>query len=197
MKASRQRASAVVLTGLVGLAIVIGAIFLIVSRIHIGSTTKVEAVADAPGGPAVSGQPADDLAGGAPLSTVIPAGPAPGPDKSDGSAGSLPALPQPEQQAAPQAPVESADPRAGSVVQSFSCMGELTASRAWICTHWSVATMDYNLSLQYRSALTRSHNPHGLREADVSWLGEVDRLGDDPAAILKLYRQWQARLDKG
>jgi uncharacterized protein len=91
---------------------------------------------------------------------------------------------------------EAADPRAAMRVQSFSCEGALSASRLWICTHWSLATMDYNLALQYKAALRRSGAPQALRKAHADWLARLDKLDGDAAGLRKAFEDWRNELGR-
>lgn len=88
------------------------------------------------------------------------------------------------------------DAAAATRVQNFACNGDLPASRAIICTHWDLATTDYNLSLVYRQALARTARPDALRRAHARWLAELDRLGADAKAIARSYDDWRAELDR-
>jgi hypothetical protein len=86
------------------------------------------------------------------------------------------------------------DPRAGSRVMNFSCSGAMPASRSRICTDWTLATVDYNLSLFYRSALARAKNPEALRRANAVWLARLDKLGNDTDELIQFYSDWRADL---
>jgi hypothetical protein len=99
----------------------------------------------------------------------------------------------PVDNAPPQVADDAPDPQAGTRVQTFSCAGALSASRATICTHWELATADYNLSLLYNNML--AHSPRGaeLRRDHSAFLKALDRLNDNPERILALYRDWQTR----
>lgn len=77
------------------------------------------------------------------------------------------------------------DFRAATRVQSFRCDTALSPSRALVCTHWDLATADYNLGLSYQSALARSRDPRSLRRAHLLWLRQLDRLGGDVDKILR------------
>ena len=91
---------------------------------------------------------------------------------------------------------EAADPRAATLVQSFSCEGNLSASRLWICTHLSLATKDYNLALQYKSTMRRSRNPQALRQAHAAWLAKLDDLDGDAARLEKAFDDWRDELNR-
>jgi hypothetical protein len=93
-----------------------------------------------------------------------------------------------------QPAIGPADPQASTRVQTFSCGGALSASRASICTHWELATADYNLSLLYNSALAHSPRAPELRRDHASFLKALDQLNGNPERILALYQAWQARL---
>ncbi|MFM9828832.1 MAG: hypothetical protein ACKVOB_08835 [Sphingomonas sp.] len=88
------------------------------------------------------------------------------------------------------------DARAPTRVQNFSCGGALSASRVAICSRWSLAINDYNLSLVYRDALARSNDARALRRAHAQWLAKLDTLADDEAAIQQHYDAWRQRLDR-
>lgn len=92
--------------------------------------------------------------------------------------------------------VDTPDPRAATRVQSFSCDGRMSASRALICTRWPLAIADYNISLLYKDALGRSANPAALARARRAWLARLDKQGVDADAILALYEQWRKELDR-
>ena len=94
----------------------------------------------------------------------------------------------------PAPAADTPDPQASSRVQMFSCSGALSASRAAICTHWDLATADYNVSLLYNTALAHSARPAGLRRDHAMFVKALDRLNGDPERILAEYRDWQARL---
>ncbi len=83
------------------------------------------------------------------------------------------------------------DPRAATLVMTFPCTGAVSPSRSRICTDWSLATADYNLSLLYRSTLARSKNPEALRRDNATWLAKLDRLTGDTEALLKFYSDWR------
>jgi len=83
------------------------------------------------------------------------------------------------------------DPRAGTRVMNFSCSGTMPASRSRICTDWTLATVDYNLSLFYRSALGRAKNPEALRRANAAWLVRLDKLGADTDELIRFYADWR------
>ena len=86
------------------------------------------------------------------------------------------------------------DLRAATRVQSFSCTGELPASRALMCTRWDLATADYNLALSYKSALAHARNPRALRRARAAWLKELDRLDGDAKKVLLHIEAFQHRI---
>lgn len=86
------------------------------------------------------------------------------------------------------------DPRAASRVQTFSCAGNLSASRALICTNWDLATTDYNLALTYNAVLARSHRPEALRRAHDAFLQGLDTVGNDANKLRDYYRAWQEEL---
>lgn len=98
----------------------------------------------------------------------------------------------------PAAPVDqrALNARAPSRVQNFSCAGALSASRAAICSNWSLAISDYNLTLLYRNMLARSANAEALRRAHSLWLAKLDTLAGDAAAIQAHYDEWRTRLDE-
>jgi hypothetical protein len=98
--------------------------------------------------------------------------------------------------ASTEAAVEAADSRAARLVQSFPCEGSLPASRVAICTHWSLATSDYNLSLQYKSALRRSKKPQALRQAHSAWLARLDDLKGDLSRLRKAFDDWRDELSR-
>jgi hypothetical protein len=89
------------------------------------------------------------------------------------------------------------DPRAASRVQTFSCSGSLSASRALICTNWDLATTDYNLALTYNTALVRSRHPDALRRAHDAFLTGLDTIGTDADKLRAYYRSWQEQLSRG
>jgi hypothetical protein len=101
---------------------------------------------------------------------------------------------QPVDNAPPEPAIGAPDPQASTRVQTFSCGGALSASRASICTHWELATADYNLSLLYNSALAHSAHAPELRRDHASFLKALDQLDGNPERILALYQAWQARL---
>ena len=87
------------------------------------------------------------------------------------------------------------DPQAAARVQTFSCATSKSPARALICTDWTLATVDYNLSLAYNQALTHSSKPKALRRAQAAWQAKVDKLGPDSKAVLDAYQQRYAELD--
>lgn len=84
---------------------------------------------------------------------------------------------------------ESVDWTAATRVLSFSCDGTLSPARSAICSHWDLATVDYNLALVYRHALGTAHNRAALRADQDRWLAELDRLDAKPDAVLDHYRR--------
>lgn len=86
------------------------------------------------------------------------------------------------------------DPRAATRIQSFSCDGPLTPSRALMCTRWDLATADYNLSLAYKNALAHARNPRALRRARALWLKQLDALGKDAVRIQRHIESFQRTL---
>lgn len=91
---------------------------------------------------------------------------------------------------------EIPDKRAASRVQSFSCDGDTTIGRMLICTHWSLATTDYNMALLYNDALSRAPDPRSLARARRKWLARLDKQGVDAASIMALYEEWRAELSR-
>lgn len=79
---------------------------------------------------------------------------------------------------------------------NFSCGGAMSASRSRICTDWTLATVDYNLSLFYRSVLARSRNPEALRRVNATWLSRLDKVGADTNDLLKFYNDWREDLSR-
>jgi hypothetical protein len=100
----------------------------------------------------------------------------------------------PTDNAPPQVANDASDPQASTRVQTFSCAGALSASRATICTHWELATADYNLSLLYNNVLAHSPRTAELRRDHSVFLKALDRLNGNPKRILALYHDWQTRL---
>ena len=97
--------------------------------------------------------------------------------------------------AAPSLPAISLpDPQAALRVASFSCSGDVSGSRAQICTHMDLAVTDYNLSLLYTSLLAHSPNRATLQRAHAAWLRELDALGDDHEKIQQHYKLGRDRL---
>jgi uncharacterized protein YecT (DUF1311 family) len=192
MKATRRHASVVVLMGLVGIAVIIAALFGTVRWLTKGSGQPTEAVADGAGviAPLSSptGAPRRDATAAKPWAFKVAPAPTTGASSEPSPAGG--------QQLDLSASEEAADPQAGTFVQSFSCSGKLSASRSWICTHRSLATQDYNLSLQYRSALAQSQNRSLLRKDHAAWLAKLDTLGANHSAIAQSYQQWRDELSK-
>jgi len=126
------------------------------------------------------------------------------PARAGGSAGAsvkhwfekLVAAPSPTPAAPPAQPEESSlpDPRAGTRVITFSCNGVLSPSRSRICTDWTLATVDYNLSLFYRSVLARSRKPEAVRRINAARLARLDHVGTDSDVLLKYYADWREEL---
>jgi hypothetical protein len=96
---------------------------------------------------------------------------------------------------APDALPEGPDPQAATRVQTFSCDGKTSPARALICTDWTLATVDYNLSLAYTQALSHSRQPKAIRKAQAAWQARIDTLGPDSKAVLEAYQQRYAELD--
>jgi hypothetical protein len=191
MQASRRHASVVVMLVLGGLAVIIAALFGAASWLTRGRAQPNGAVASESDVVAPSVSPsASSSPGTATVAKPWAVNRAPG--RATATAGEPSADRKP--QAAEAANEESADPQAGTLVQSFSCSGRLPASRSWICTHRSLATQDYNLSLLYRSTLARTRDPQALRKARVAWLAKLDALGAHGSAIAQSYRQWRDQL---
>lgn len=88
------------------------------------------------------------------------------------------------------------DPRAGSRVQTFDCNGGLSTARQMVCTHWELATIDYNLAIAYRHALESAKNDAALRRGQRAWLNELDRLAE-PEAVVRHYRTRLQTLNPG
>lgn len=86
-----------------------------------------------------------------------------------------------------------ADWGAASRVETFSCDGRLSAARSVICTHWELATADYNLALVYRHALSTARDPSALRAQQDRWLARLDSVDATPESVMEHYR---ARLDQ-
>lgn len=82
---------------------------------------------------------------------------------------------------------------AATRVETFSCEGRLSAARSVICTHWDLATADYNLALVYRHALGTARDPAALRAEQDRWLSRLDSLDATPESVMAHYR---ARLDE-
>lgn len=197
MKASHRHASIVVLLGLGGLIVVIAVVFgalwwLTKGRVRPARHGTETAALVAP---SINPAPATGQPSPAPKPWAVK----PVRAQAGDTAGESSLTVQQAAAATSQATAmdqEAADPRAAQLVQSFSCSGKLAASRSWICSHWSLATQDYNLSLQYRSALIRSSNPRALEKARAAWLGKLNALGANTPAIMKSYRQWSETLSK-
>jgi len=81
---------------------------------------------------------------------------------------------------------------AATRVETFSCEGRLSAARSAICSNWDLATVDYNLALVYRHALSSARNPAAVRAEQERWLARLDALDATPEAVMAHYR---ARLD--
>ncbi len=91
---------------------------------------------------------------------------------------------------------DTPDPRAASRVQSFPCDEKASIGRALICTHWTLAITDYNVTLLYKDVLSHSADPHALTRARRAWLAKLDKKGVDKASILALYEAWRTELAK-
>lgn len=89
--------------------------------------------------------------------------------------------------------VAGADWGAATRVETFSCEGRLSAARSVICTHWDLATVDYNLALVYRHALSSARDPGALRAEQGRWLARLDSIDATPETVMEHYR---ARLDQ-
>ena len=194
LTASRSRASIVVLSGLLGIALIVGAVVVAVSWLSrdkpqpasVTSPPMESAASSADSTPARARASADvDFASASGRDTP---GNAKNSQPGQGAAGSSGAV--------EPASVEAADPRAATLVQSFSCEGRLSSARAWICTHMSLAMRDYNLSLQYKSVLVRTRNSAALRRAHAAWLARLDELGDDPPTLDKAFNAWRDELSR-
>lgn len=85
------------------------------------------------------------------------------------------------------------DPAAGRRVQSFRCDDPASPARRLVCTHWELATIDYNLALSYRQALTDAANPRALRREQRAWLGTLDKLRK-PGEVVRHYEDRLKRL---
>lgn len=81
---------------------------------------------------------------------------------------------------------------AATRVETFSCDGRLSAARSVICSNWDLATVDYNLALVYRHALSTARDPGALRAQQDRWLARLDSVDATPEAVMEHYR---ARLD--
>ena len=81
---------------------------------------------------------------------------------------------------------------AATRVETFSCEGRLSAARSVICTNWDLATVDYNLALVYRHALSSARNPGAVRAEQERWLARLGALDATPETVMEHYR---ARLD--
>jgi hypothetical protein len=185
LKASHARASATVLLALLAMALIVAVAVALSSWLMRGRSPASDAGSTA--ATAVEQARATDLdRGGA---TVLPSGAADRRTSPDGRA-----TPAGDATAAGPETSEAPDPRAAMRVQSFSCEGGLTASRLWICTHWSLATMDYNLALQYKAALRRSKAPQALRKAHADWLIRLDKLDGNAAGLRRAFEDWSEEL---
>ena len=80
------------------------------------------------------------------------------------------------------------DPRAAGRVQNFSCDTARSPARKLVCTHWALATIDYNLALAYRQALESAGDPRGLRREQRAWLDLLDR-HNAPQAVVRHYQR--------
>jgi len=87
----------------------------------------------------------------------------------------------------------AADGRAATRVQNFSCDTASSIARQLVCTHWELATVDYNLSLAYRRALGAAPNPDALRREQRNWLQSLDKQRD-PGGVLHHYQRRLQRL---
>ncbi|MDO7844006.1 lysozyme inhibitor LprI family protein [Sphingomonas immobilis] len=107
----------------------------------------------------------------------------------------LPPKHEQTEDSAPDALPAGPDPQAATRVQTFSCDGRTSPARALICTDWTLATVDYNLSLAYSQALAHSRSPKAIRKAQAVWEAKIDTLRADSKAVLEAYRQRYAELD--
>jgi hypothetical protein len=196
LNASRSQASVVVLSGLLGIAVIVGAVVMLLSwfshrNAQPDSAASTASPSAAPGPDGVQGS------GDGGTSVAAAIGSAGASAGSDGQAATdqSPAATGGSGSDQPGAR-EIADPRAASRVASFSCEGKLSESRYWICTHWSLATRDYNLSLEYKSAVNRSRNPQPLRIARAAWLARLDGLDGNGPAIDKAFDDWAAEVGR-
>ncbi len=82
---------------------------------------------------------------------------------------------------------------AATRVETFSCEGRLSAARSVICSNWDLATVDYNLALVYRHALSSARDPGALRAQQDRWLARLDSIDATPETVMEHYR---ARLDQ-
>lgn len=89
--------------------------------------------------------------------------------------------------------VDTPDWTAATRVVNFDCSRQLSAARAQVCSHWDLATVDYNLGLVYREALARARNAASLRAAQNAWLAKLDKMAGDRDALIAHYR---ARLEQ-
>ncbi|MBY0518825.1 MAG: hypothetical protein K2P79_00170 [Sphingomonas sp.] len=78
---------------------------------------------------------------------------------------------------------------AATRVETFSCSGRLSAARSVICSHWELATADYNLALVYRHALGKVRDPATLRAQQDRWLSRLDSLDATPESVMAHYRE--------
>ena len=185
MKASRRQASIVIIRGLGVIAVLAAVLFGAVWWLSKGWK---QSDADATSSAMVStsdsaARRAEPGAGGRAVVSIhsaISAEPVPAIGKSQSAAAAV---------------AEAPDARAATLVQSFSCASKVSPARAEICTYVSLAMEDYNLSLQYRSALARSGNSQALRRGQAAWLAEFDHLKAD-TAILKSYQKRRDELSK-
>lgn len=92
------------------------------------------------------------------------------------------------------APSSGLDLAPAARVGSFSCSGARGGARALVCSDWTLATADYNLSLVYRTAIEHSHRRAAIARAQDAWLAQLDRLGNDSAAITAHYEKRLAEL---
>jgi hypothetical protein len=196
LTASRSRASIVVLSGLLGIALIVGAVVMAVTWLSRGKPPTEGASGASMGlaaSPATSTHASTDAGPSADRDFAATSRR----DASGNATGDLSAKGAASPAGADR-PIggEPADPRAATLVQSFSCESRLSSARAWICTHLSLATRDYNLSLQYKSALARSRNAAALRAAHAAWLKKLDALGDEPRGLEKAFDDWRDELSR-
>jgi hypothetical protein len=182
---SRTHASITILSSLLGMAVIVGIVVAAWSAL-----THRPRPADDAGVPVAAAE-AQSVSAGREISGAPVLGKGP-PNGQRGDARSA----NPPAGAAAEEFRETADPRAARLVQSFPCEGDLSASRLSICTHMSLATSDYNLSLQYKSALRRSRNPQGLRQKHNAWLAKLDDLDGDLSRLRKAFADWRDELTR-